>query len=118
MTRRGRGIAATVGGVSGSADANALSEWVTAVSRELGLEDAVESEGTVDMVLDLTSDVAHGVSRPGAPVTAFLIGVAAGRADDPAVAARDYAGKISKLAQGWGADTERAEPANDQEQRG
>lgn len=84
-----------------SSDAQALSEWVTAVAQELGLEGAVETTGTVDMVLDLTSDVAHGVSRPGAPVTAFLIGVAAGRADDPAVAARDYAQKISRLAAGW-----------------
>jgi hypothetical protein len=101
-----------------SSDAQALSEWVTAVSRELGLEDALDSLGTVDMVLDMASDVAHGVSRPGAPVTAFLIGVAAGRADDPAVAARDYAGKIGKLAEGWGADDERGAPANDQSQRG
>ncbi len=71
------------------------------MSRELGLEGALESVGLVDTVLDLTSDVAHGVSRPGAPVTAFLIGVAAGRAEDPAVAARDYAEKISRLAAGW-----------------
>jgi hypothetical protein len=87
--------------VSPSSDANALSEWVTAVARELGLEEALDSASTVDMVLDLTSDVAHGVSRPGAPVTAFLVGVAAGRAEDPAVAARDYAQKISRLADGW-----------------
>jgi hypothetical protein len=84
-----------------SSDARALSEWVTAVVRELGIEGALESGGVVDMVLDLTSDVAHGVSRPGAPVTAFLVGVAAGRAADPAVAARDYAQKISRLADGW-----------------
>jgi hypothetical protein len=87
--------------VSPSSDANALSEWVTAVARELGLEEALDSATTVDMVLDLTSDVAHGVSRPGAPVTAFLVGVAAGRAEDPAVAARDYAQKVSRLADGW-----------------
>ena len=100
-----------------SDDAQALTDWVTAVGRELGLEDALEGAGLVDTVLDLTSDVAHGVSRPGAPVTSFLVGVAAGRADDPTVAARDYAGKISKLAEGWGADDERGEPANDQAQR-
>jgi hypothetical protein len=100
-----------------SSDARALYEWVTAVARELGIENTLDSATTVDMVLDLTSDVAHGVSRPGAPVTAFLVGVAAGRADDPAVAARDYAGKISKLADGWGADEERGEPANDQSRR-
>ena len=34
------------------------------------------------------------------------------------MAARDYAGKIAKLAEGWGADDERGEPANDQSQRG
>lgn len=87
-----------------SDDADALSAWVTAVSRELGLEGALESVGLVDTVLDMTSDVAHGVSRPGAPVTAFLIGVAAGRAEDPSVAARDYAEKISRLAAGWDPD--------------
>ncbi|MDN5932566.1 MAG: DUF6457 domain-containing protein [Pseudonocardia sp.] len=90
-----------------SDDANALTDWLAAVTRELGLSGAVEAEGTVDVVLDMTADVAHGVSRPGAPVTAFLIGVAAGRAEDPAVAARDYAGKISKLALGWHDDAER-----------
>jgi uncharacterized protein DUF6457 len=103
--------------VSDSDDAKAMSEWVTAVVLELGLEGAVDSGTVVDMVLDLTSDVAHGVSRPAAPVTAFLLGIAAGRADDPAVAGRDYAGKVSRLAAGWGADTERALPANDQSQR-
>ena len=85
-----------------SSDAKALSEWVTAVARELGLEEALDSVGVVDLVLDLTSDVAHGVSRPGAPVTAFLVGVAAGRADDPAVAARDFAGKIGQAGRGLG----------------
>ena len=83
----------------------------------LGLEGALDSTATTDMVLDLTSNVAHSVSRPGAPVTAFLMGVAAGRADDPAVAARDYAGKISKLAEGWAAEEERGAAANDQHRR-
>jgi hypothetical protein len=101
-----------------SDDAKAMSEWVTAVARELGLEGALDSDASVDLVLDMTSDVAHGVSRPAAPVTAFLIGVAAGRADDPSVAARDYAGKVSKLAEGWDADTERGVAANDQDARG
>lgn len=101
-----------------SSDATALTEWLTAVTLELGLEDALESRTTVDTVLDLTSDVAHGVSRPGAPVTAFLVGVAAGRADDPAVAARDYAEKIRNLAKGWDSAGERGVPANDQSRRG
>jgi hypothetical protein len=103
--------------VAESSDARALSEWVTAVVRELGIEGALEGGGVVDMVLDLTSDVAHGVSRPGAPVTAFLVGVAAGRAADPAVAARAYAQKISRLADGWESESERGAPAGDQSRR-
>jgi hypothetical protein len=103
--------------VAESSDASALSAWVTAVARELGLEGSLDTGSSVDMVLDLTSDVAHGVSRPGAPVTAFLVGVAAGRADDPAVAARDYAQKISALADGWRSDDERGTAANDQDRR-
>jgi hypothetical protein len=103
--------------VTESSDATALTEWLTAVTRELGLEQALDTRTTVDTVLDLASDVAHGVSRPGAPVTAFLVGVAAGRADDPAVAARDYAQKISRMAEGWGSDEERGAPANEQSRR-
>jgi hypothetical protein len=98
-----------------SDDAKAMSEWVTAVARELGIE--VGGSAVVDAVLDLTADVAHRVSRPAAPVTAFLVGIAAGRADDPSVAAADYARKISALAEGWDADTERGVAANDQSQR-
>lgn len=94
-----------------------LTEWITAVSRELGLEIALHDRDTVDVVLDLTSEVAHGVNRPSAPVTAFLIGVAAGRADDPKVAVRDYTEKVGNLAKGWHSDAERGEPANDQSQR-
>lgn len=87
--------------MTGSKDAQALAEWVAAVAQELGI-DGVDNGAIVDMVLDLTADVAHGVSRPGAPVTAFLVGVAAGRAADPAAAARDHAATISRLAEGWG----------------
>jgi hypothetical protein len=92
-----------------------MAEWITAVSRELGIDES--GDRIVDTVLDLTSDVAHGVSRPAAPVTAFLLGIAAGRAEDPQVAAADFAQKISALAEGWDADTERGVASNDQSQR-
>ena len=98
-----------------SDDAKAMSDWVTAVSRELGID--VQGETVVDTILDMTSDVAHGVSRPAAPLTAYLIGIAAGRADDPYVATADFSRKISALAQGWDADTERGVAANDQSRR-
>lgn len=59
-----------------------LAEWVADVCGELEL-DLVDQEATTTLVLDLTAAVAHGVARPAAPVTAFLVGLAAGRADSP-----------------------------------
>nr|WP_304503617.1 DUF6457 domain-containing protein [Corynebacterium lemuris] len=53
--------------------------WLEQVSGELGLSPAVIEELLHDL-LDLTRDVAHGPSRPAAPLTAFLVGLASGRA--------------------------------------
>jgi len=93
------------------------SEWTTTVALELGLETAAEDDSSATTISELTSRVTDGVDAGAAPMTAFLIGVAAGRADDPAVAARDYTEKIAHLADGWGADEERGVPANDQSAR-
>ena len=56
---------------------SAMDDWVAEVCRDLGL-DLADQDTTVNQVLDLTAHVAHGVARPAAPVTAFLIGLAAG----------------------------------------
>lgn len=53
--------------------------WLDQVASELGLPDEVVRTN-VKGILDLTSAVAHNRSRPAAPVTAFLVGLAAGRA--------------------------------------
>ncbi|MEV4845812.1 DUF6457 domain-containing protein [Micromonospora matsumotoense] len=71
-----------------------LDDWVTAACAELGLDPA---EVSVPTVLDLARDVAHQVLRPGAPVTAYLLGVAVGRGADPAAAAA----RLSGLAAEW-----------------
>lgn len=55
--------------------------WLTSVSRELGQDPAV-IQALMEDPLDLTRDVAHGPSRPAAPLTAFLVGLATGRAMD------------------------------------
>lgn len=81
--------------------ASDMQEWVTAVGRLLGLDTIGDDDGLVDTVLDLTADVAHGVNRPAAPVTAFLVGLAAARADDPAAALRTHAAAVSALAASW-----------------
>lgn len=96
--------------------ASALPEWTTAVARELGLETSL-GDSNAATISSLTSRVIDGVDPVAAPMTAFLIGVAAGRADDVAVAAHDYVETVSHLADGWTSDEERAEPANDQSAR-
>ncbi|WP_369218055.1 NTP transferase domain-containing protein, partial [Streptomyces flavofungini] len=53
-----------------------LDEWISAVKDELGIELDVDT-GTL---LDLARDAAHGVARPAAPLTTFLVGYAAAQA--------------------------------------
>lgn len=57
-----------------------LAGWVERVCAELGLAPLTAPEQ--DAILDLAREVAHNVARPGAPVTAFLLGVAVGRGAD------------------------------------
>ncbi|GAB7049232.1 DUF6457 domain-containing protein [Catenuloplanes indicus] len=71
-----------------------LDEWVVTAAVELGLEPA---DVPVGLVLDLAKDVAHNVVRPGAPVTAFLLGLAVGRGADPT----DAAARLAELARQW-----------------
>ncbi|MDR7279983.1 DUF6457 domain-containing protein [Catenuloplanes atrovinosus] len=71
-----------------------LDEWVVAAAVELGLEPA---DVPVGLVLELAKDVAHNVVRPGAPVTAFLLGLAVGRGAEP----DDAAARLSALAVQW-----------------
>jgi hypothetical protein len=61
-----------------------LDEWTADVSVALGLDPQLLDR---DAVLDLTKDVAHGVARPAAPLTAYLLGVAVGRSSDGDIAA-------------------------------
>jgi hypothetical protein len=73
-----------------------LDEWTAAACAELDLDPADANTG---LVLGLARDVAHGALRPGAPVTAYLLGLAVGRGADPAGAAA----RLSALAREWAA---------------
>jgi hypothetical protein len=58
-----------------------LYDWAEEASTALDLPDDlrwVTEKDVVQQVLDLARDVAQGVARPGAPVGAFLAGVAVG----------------------------------------
>lgn len=77
-----------------------MSRWLDAVCTEIDVDRAVLDATSADL-LRLISTVAHGPSRPGAPLTAFLVGLAAARADDPATAVVEHAKSLSALAAGW-----------------
>jgi aconitase B len=62
-----------------------LENWTATVCEALNLDPAALDQA---LLLDLTRDVAHGVARPAAPVTSFLVGLAAGRAGGTAVDVR------------------------------
>jgi hypothetical protein len=72
-----------------------LEEWTDAVVAALQLD---PKDVDRDLVLDLARDVAHGVARPAAPLTAFLVGLAAGRSGTPP---RDVAARVSLMAAAW-----------------
>lgn len=70
-----------------------LVEWAETVRRELGLAgtDPLRKED-VDRILDLARDAAHSVTRPAAPLTTYLLGIAVGQGADPAEAAAALSG--------------------------
>ncbi|MQA98233.1 MAG: hypothetical protein GEV11_27850 [Streptosporangiales bacterium] len=69
-----------------------MEQWIEMACAELGLE---TSEVDRDLILDLARDVAHGVARPAAPLTAYLLGLAVGRG----APARDAAARVTTLAE-------------------
>ncbi|MEJ8649268.1 DUF6457 domain-containing protein [Streptomyces sp. MS1.AVA.3] len=92
---------------------NVLDEWITAVKAELGIELDVDTAA----LLDLARDAAHGVARPAAPLTTFLIGYAAGQqgrdvqelTDRAAALAHRWAAEGAADADATGAGTKPAE---------
>ncbi|GAA2916350.1 NTP transferase domain-containing protein [Streptomyces thioluteus] len=80
-------------------DRAVLDEWIAAVKAELGIELDVDRAG----LLDLARDAAHGVARPAAPLTTFLVGYAAalrgGGPEEVAKAARQAAALAARWAE-------------------
>lgn len=70
-----------------------MDEWITAVCAELG----IRASADVAAILDVARDAAHGVERPAAPVSTYLMGWAVAGGADPA----DVAERIARLAAGW-----------------
>jgi len=64
------------------------------VCAALGITELIDPPETTKLVLDLARDVAHGVARPAAPLTAYLLGVAVGRAGVAVGRAADAASRV------------------------
>ncbi len=76
--------------------------WLEVVCAELDIDPEL-LDGLTDELLALVRDVAHGPSRPGAPLTAFLVGLAAGRtsSDLDAAVVSDKIAAVTRLASSW-----------------
>ncbi|MFI6404610.1 NTP transferase domain-containing protein [Streptomyces sp. NPDC050548] len=74
-----------------------LDEWISAVKDELGIDLDVDT----GILLDLARDAAHGVARPAAPLTTFLVGYAAAQGKGGPEAVAEAARKAATLALRW-----------------
>jgi len=76
-------------------------DWSTVASAIAGIQ------GTpidVDAILDLARDAAHGVERPAAPVTTFILGYAAGTQSLDAESVAALAASLGRAALEFGAE--------------
>lgn len=71
-----------------------MRDWLAQASEASGIEPEL-IEQLEKPLLTLTAKVAHGAARPAAPLTAFLVGVAAGRGADPL----ELSERLGRLAQ-------------------
>jgi hypothetical protein len=71
-----------------------LAEWTRQVVDQLGLDGEMVDRA---LVLDVARDVAHGVARPAAPLTTYLLGLAVGRGAN----APDAAASVTTFAREW-----------------
>jgi hypothetical protein len=77
---------------------NVLDEFLRTTCTALGVDlEAVDQK----LILDLTKEVAHNVARPAAPLAAFVVGLAAGKAGGDAEAVSAAARKVAALASGY-----------------
>lgn len=76
-------------------DLNRLDGWVVELATALGVDPSAVDR---TLLLDVARDAAHNVARPAAPLTTFLVGLAAGLAGGDAAAVRTAADIAQRLA--------------------
>ena len=76
----------------------ALDAWAEELRALFGLD---AEDIPISLILDLARDVAVGVARPAAPVSAFAAGLAAGRRGGSPEQVRLAVAQITTLAADW-----------------
>jgi hypothetical protein len=72
-----------------------LTSWVAELAAALEVDSAAVDRR---LILDVARDAAHGVARPAAPLTTFLVGYAAGLRGGAAAAVQEAATTAQRLA--------------------
>ena len=83
-----------------------LHDWIDELSDVLDVDTEVD-EG---LILDLAKVAAHNVERRSAPITAYLLGFAAGSQDADPEAVEALAAKAQRLAEGWDRPADAPDP--------
>lgn len=83
---------------------NPLDVWVIELAAALGIGEEASVAVDRDLLLDVARDAAHGIARPAAPLTTFLVGLAAGMAGGGPDAVRAAAATAMQLAAAHGAE--------------
>ena len=74
-----------------------LHDWIDELSDVLDVDAEVDEA----LVLDLARVAAHSVARPAAPITAYILGFAAGAAGADSDATEALAARAQRLAESW-----------------
>lgn len=83
-----------------------LHDWIDELSDVLDVETEVD-EG---LILDIARTAAQNVQRTAAPITAYLLGVAAGASDANPEAVERLAAKAQQLAESWDRPADAPDP--------
>ncbi len=73
---------------------NELRRWASALGDELGVDASTAHYG---LVLNMAREAARTVTKPAAPITAYLVGMAVAGGLPPTEAAR----RLGELSQNW-----------------
>lgn len=83
-----------------------LHDWIDELSDVLDVDTEVDEA----LVLDLARAAAHNVARPAAPITAYLLGFAAGSRDADPEKIEALAARAQRLAEGWDRPADAPDP--------